>query len=198
MGVRLPLLPLSRSGVVESARRATVNREAQVRSLPPEFHAPVVERAMTPGPQPGSCGFESRRGYLGALGEPPGSPRPPPLVRFADKRCALAVGEVATPPASGAGDRRFDSCRPDLRGGGAVFLASLMSSRRGFESHPRDVLRGRSSDGKSTRLSGDRSPVRVRSSPLHGGRGVEEAPGVVSPEAPVRARSTALAGSCGR
>ena len=48
---------------VESARRATVNRERQVRALPPELYAPVVETAMTPGPQPGSCGFESRRGY---------------------------------------------------------------------------------------------------------------------------------------
>jgi hypothetical protein len=54
--------------------------------------APVVEVAMTPGPQPGSCGFESRRGYWNVH---------------------LAVGELATPPASGAGDRRFDSCQPD-------------------------------------------------------------------------------------
>jgi hypothetical protein len=45
-----------------AARRATVTREAQVRFLPPELHAPVVERVMTPGPQPGSCGFEPRRG----------------------------------------------------------------------------------------------------------------------------------------
>ena len=36
-------------------------------------------------------GFESRRGFL-----------------------RLAVGEMATPPASGAGDRWFDSSRPDL------------------------------------------------------------------------------------
>jgi hypothetical protein len=28
--------------------------------------------------------------------------------------CLLVVGELATPPASGAGDRRFDSCRPDF------------------------------------------------------------------------------------
>jgi hypothetical protein len=38
-------------------------------------------------------GFESRRGFL-----------------------RLAVGETATPPASGAGDRWFDSSRPDLHG----------------------------------------------------------------------------------
>src|SRR5713101_5845636 len=36
---------------------------------------------------------------------------------------------MATPPASGAGDRRFDSCQPDLRGRGEAVLASLMSSR---------------------------------------------------------------------
>src|SRR5207249_8821557 len=61
----------------------------------------------------------------------------------------LAVGELATPPASGAGDRRFDSCQPDKalacdadtgragsagaaglqRGRGEAVLASLMSSR---------------------------------------------------------------------
>ena len=46
-----------------AVRRATVNREAQVRSLPSELHAPVVERAMTPDSQSGSCGFEPRRGY---------------------------------------------------------------------------------------------------------------------------------------
>jgi hypothetical protein len=62
LGVRLPLLPPSfRCG--RAVRRVTVNREAQVRSLPPELlHAPVVERAMTPDSQSGSCGFESRRG----------------------------------------------------------------------------------------------------------------------------------------
>jgi hypothetical protein len=80
-------------------------------------------------------GFESRRGFLSRL----------------------AVGESATPPASGAGDRWFDSSRPDLvpttRGGGAAFLASLMSSRRGFESHPRNFsgpnLWGRSSAARA-------------------------------------------------
>jgi hypothetical protein len=76
-----------------------------VRFLPPEPHAPVVEREMTPGPQPGSCGFESRRGYQ------------------------TGRREEAIPPASGAGDRRFDSCQPDLRGRGEAVLASLMSSR---------------------------------------------------------------------
>src|SRR5262245_56493263 len=41
LGVRLPLLPLFRCG--RAARRATVNREAQVRSLPPEPLASVVD-----------------------------------------------------------------------------------------------------------------------------------------------------------
>src|SRR3954463_8101892 len=38
-------------------------------------------------------------------------------------------GSLATPPVSGTGDRRFESCRPDLRGRGAAVPASLMSSR---------------------------------------------------------------------
>lgn len=46
-----------------------------------------------------------------------------------EPRRLLAVGELATPPAPEAGDRRFDSCQPDLRGRGAAVLASLMSSR---------------------------------------------------------------------
>ena len=40
LGVRLPLLPLIRSGVVETGRRAAVNRERQVRALPPELPCP--------------------------------------------------------------------------------------------------------------------------------------------------------------
>jgi hypothetical protein len=68
--------------------------------------APVVETVMTPGPQPGSCEFESRRG------------------------CFIWLwGSLATPPVSGTGDRWFESSRPDLRGRGAAVLASLMSSR---------------------------------------------------------------------
>jgi hypothetical protein len=41
----------------------------------------------------------------------------------------LVVGEWATPPVSGTGDRWFDSSRPDLRGRGVAIPASLMSSR---------------------------------------------------------------------
>jgi hypothetical protein len=68
-----------------AVRRATVTREAQVRSLPPEspievrlglrrammtsigLHALVVELEMTPDSQSGSCGFESRRGFRRSL-----------------------------------------------------------------------------------------------------------------------------------
>jgi hypothetical protein len=80
----------------------------------------------------------------------------------------LAVGELATPPVLGAGDRRFDSCRPDLRGRGEAVLASLMSSRPWVRIPPALLTwtRGCSSDEQSARLSGERPPVRVRSSPL--------------------------------
>jgi hypothetical protein len=115
--VRVLLPPLLRSGVVEQVRRAVVTREGQVRALPPELKPPWSKRAMTPDSQSGSCGFESRRGYW--------------------KR--LAVGERGHP--AGFGRRRPQvrllPARYTLRGGGAAFLASLMSSRRGFESRPR-------------------------------------------------------------
>ena len=56
-------LRLSRSGVVELGRRAVVTRES-AGSSPAAGALPalVVEAVMTPGPQPGGCGFESRRG----------------------------------------------------------------------------------------------------------------------------------------
>ena len=47
-GVRLPLLPLYRSGEVERVRRATVNREEQVRALPPEL-IPLLEVGVRGG-----------------------------------------------------------------------------------------------------------------------------------------------------
>ncbi len=56
-------LRLPHSGVVELERRAVVTREI-AGSIPAAgaLHALVVEAVITPGPQPGSCGFESRRG----------------------------------------------------------------------------------------------------------------------------------------
>jgi hypothetical protein len=91
LGVRLPPLPSFRCS--RAARRATVNREAQVRSLPPEpsTHAPVVERAMTPASQAGSWGFESRRGYptgRGERGNPAGFGSRRSQVRFLPARFA--------------------------------------------------------------------------------------------------------------
>ena len=95
LGVRVPPLPLRRVwGLGESAHpprseRGVSRFEPWIPSLSP---APVVERAKTPGPQPGSRGFESRRGFC------------------TDN---LVVGELVTPPALEAGERRFESCRPD-------------------------------------------------------------------------------------
>ena len=133
-----------RSGVVESVRRAAVNREAQVRSLPLE----LVPRARAAGALVGH----------------------------------LAVGELATPPASGAGDRRFDSCQPDssrrrrsrkgrdMKEGSGSAAAFRSHARRRRSRKGRDIVYrtrpwGRSSDEQSARLSGERPPVRVRSSP---------------------------------
>src|SRR5262245_30011398 len=86
----------SRSGVVDSVRRATVTRERQVRALPPELLS-----ACPRGRSGDDAGPSTRKLRV----------RVPPGVSI-DRQ--LAVGEMATPPASGAGDRRFDSCRPDL------------------------------------------------------------------------------------
>jgi hypothetical protein len=128
--VRILLPPFNRSGVVERQDARLLIAKRRFKSCRRSCLAPVVELAMTPGPQPGSCGFKSRRGSL-----------------------HLAVGEKATPPASGAGDRRFDSCRPDLdlkRGRGAAVLASLMSSRPWVRIPPAPSPRGRSSAARAT------------------------------------------------
>jgi hypothetical protein len=108
------------------------------------------------------------------------------------ERCRyLAVVESGTTPASGAGDRRFESCRPDLARWRNGYLASLMSSRSGFDSRPRDRW-GRSSVG-------ERPLVRrqaVGSIPIvpasHEGRGVADALEVVILAAPVRFRPVLL------
>ena len=93
-----------------AVRRAAVNREAQVRALPPEpwCSRPRGREEMTPGPQPGSRGFESRRGYF--------------------VRPSACRGD-GHPAGFGSRKRWFDSSQADLRGRGAAVLASLMSSR---------------------------------------------------------------------
>jgi hypothetical protein len=90
--VRVLLPPYVRSGAVDLVRRATVTREEQVRSLPPELARP---RGRTGD----DAGLSIRKLRVRA---------PPGVLR-------LAVGELATPPVSGTGDRRFEPCRPDLR-----------------------------------------------------------------------------------
>ena len=78
------------------------------------------------------------------------------------------------------------------RGRGVAVLASLMSSRPWVRIPPALSLGG-VAQRESARLSGERPPVRVRSSPLvHGGCGVTAAPEVVSLAVPVRIRSAAL------
>ena len=109
----------------------------------------------------------------------------------------LAVGELATPPALGAGDRRFNSCQPDLRGGGAAVLASLMSSRPWVRIPPAP-FRGRSSAARALACQaiGRRFESGRPRSLVHGGCGVTAASEVVILAVPVRIRSVAL--SCGR
>jgi hypothetical protein len=97
-------LRLSQSGVVELARRAVVTREI-AGSIPAAgaSHALVVEAGNDAGPS-------TRKLRV----------RVPPRVLNDRRDCAghdvrhLAVGELATPPALEAGDRRFESCQPDL------------------------------------------------------------------------------------
>ncbi len=93
LGGSTPSPSALRSGVVESARRATVTRESAGSSpAAGASHAPVVEREMTPGSQPGSCGFESRRGYssrssgCGGAGHPAGFGRRRSQVRLLPAR----------------------------------------------------------------------------------------------------------------
>jgi hypothetical protein len=100
----------------------------------------------------------------------------------------LAVGKTDIPPVSGTGERWFDSSQPDAPWGNGC-PASLMSSRSRFDSCRRYFLCwGRSSTAQSARLSGERPPVRIRSSPFRGGRGVAAAFAVVIRAASVRAR----------
>jgi hypothetical protein len=137
--VRLPLLPLH-SGVAErlgarlliatrrfdSCRRSFGGRcpwrhgslipsRAWFESRASDAASPRGRAAVTPGSQPGSAGSSPAGG-----------------ISF---RVFLAVGKTDIPPASGAGDRWFDSSQPDFDapwGNGCP--ASLMSSRSRFDS----------------------------------------------------------------
>ena len=86
------LLPPLRSGVVELGRRAAVTRETQVRPLPPELYRGPRGRTGD------DAGFSTRKLRV----------RVPPGVLLTGRR-----GD-GTPPVSGTGGRRFESCRPDL------------------------------------------------------------------------------------
>ena len=84
---------------------------------------PRGRAAVTPGSQPGSAGSSPAGGSssgCGGDGHPAG---------FGNRRTLVRL-QPARP-------RSTQTC-PTTRGGGAAFLASLMSSRRGFESHPRN------------------------------------------------------------
>ena len=89
--------------------RDCYSRERRFESCRRSLVPPWSKQRMTPGSQPGGAGSSPAGG-------------------FSHDRL-LAVGKLAIPPAPDAGDRRFESCRPDSRGRGAAVLASLMSSR---------------------------------------------------------------------
>ena len=92
-----------------------------------------------------------------------------------------------------ASQRRWQDCRKvqQLAPRQTRTVTSLPSVA-GSRSRLPPSLRGRSSGVQSTRLSGERPPVRVRSSPLRGGCGVTAALEVVSLAVSVRIRSVAL------
>ncbi len=113
--------------------------------------------------------------------------RSPTVSEMDGEASRKSVSSIARAAASLAGERRFESCQPDVRGRGGVVLASLMSSRPWVRIPPA-LPRGRSSDDQSARLSGERPPVRVRSSPLSWWPWRRRKHGVLSPAAPVRAR----------
>jgi hypothetical protein len=148
LGVRLPLLPFRRGRHGET--RDCYSRGAGSIPAAGALTPPWSKCVKTPDSQSGGCGFESRRGCFVWLW---GS-WPPRRFREPETAGSIPAGQTF------------------VRGGEGAFLASLMSSRRGFESRPRADSRGRSSAAQSARLSGERSSVRVRSSPLRGDRGV--------------------------
>jgi hypothetical protein len=129
----------SRCDVVQAAGRPAVTRWMLVRPQPSQLVPRSSRRYQDAGLSHRRRGFESRSGHSiddGRAWERAGLIRRDCLVRLQGRR-PLVVGEQATPPVSGTGDRRFESCRPDIhlgafsatRGRGEAVLASLMSSR---------------------------------------------------------------------
>ena len=165
------LLPpcVVRSGVVESARRATVTREAQVRGLPPELSRPRGRTGDDAGPSTRKLRVRAPPGVL----------------------IHLVVGELGHPAGFGRRRSQVRLLPTRLRGRGAAVLASLMSSRSWVRIPPARSSRGRSSGAERSlvrRSAAGSNPVV----PVHGGRGVTAAPEVVNLEVPVRARSASL------
>jgi hypothetical protein len=135
-----------------AARRATVNREAQVRILPPEpprRSARFTGETSFPRAPPSGCCSRGRACHCSRrAGSAPrrGAGVRVPHVRaghglgghgLGSDPCSLdmylldllPVGEQGTSPASGAGDRWFDSSQADCAVEEMAVLASLMSSR---------------------------------------------------------------------
>jgi hypothetical protein len=67
---------------------------------------------------------------------------------------------------------RWQECRWATAGSGADVIGRRLCLRLRGAGPAFRLFRGRSSDEQSAGLSSERPPVRVRSSPLHGGRGV--------------------------
>jgi hypothetical protein len=77
---------------------------------------------------------------------------------------------------------RWQECRWATAGAGALKTATSLPPVAGSRSRlPTSFPGGVAQWFESARLSGEKPPVRIRSSPLHGGRGVEAAPGAVNP-----------------
>jgi hypothetical protein len=86
------LLPPPRSGVVESVRRATVNCEAQVRTLPPELQSDARAKPARPRKR-GAASGASGEGQVRAL-----PPEPAPVVERDDAGFSTRKVRVRVPP----------------------------------------------------------------------------------------------------
>ncbi len=95
------------------------------------------------------------------------------LVQSAGPDVQLAsISLQGQPVRRGGADTRWQECRLGNSWLRSPQTATSLPPVAGSRSRL-PLSRGRSSAAQSTRLSGERSPVRVRSSPLHGGRGVD-------------------------